>query len=384
MVVIGVRPQVIKAAPIIKLLDKDPNVDFLLIHSGQHYDYEMSKVFFQELDLPDPFANLDVKGGSHAEQTAKIMLRLEKILLETKPEVVVVFGDANTTAASALAAVKSKIPVAHVEAGLRSWDMRMPEEINRVLTDHISQVLYAPTKFAVEQLLREGIQENLIYLSGDTMYDAILSHRENIERTDILDKLGVEKEEYLVVTSHRAENVDDRTNLRNIVRALVELSKHVKIVFPIHPRTLNRLKEFGYFDLLGERKNIILSKPVGYFEMLRLIRDAIAVLTDSGGIQKEAFILGTPCVTMRTRTEWIETIKLGGNVLVGANKDRIVSEVLRIINDPNNIKRKLREVENPYGNGDASKKIVIDLKKRLGEGALKVGLLPVNIKEFIE
>ncbi len=384
MPVIGVRPQVIKAAPLIKILDKDSEVELLLVHSGQHYDYEMSKIFFKELDLPDPIVNLGVKGGTHAEQTAKIMLKFEKILQKYNPDVVVVFGDANTTIASALAAVKTKIPVAHVEAGLRSWDMRMPEEINRVLTDHISQVLYAPTMYALEHLKNEGISPDLIYFSGDTMYDSILNHMKHIDETTILDEHGLEKENYIVVTSHRAENVDDKGNLTNIVNGLIDISERVKIIFPVHPRTLNRLSEFGLLEALKGNPNIILIKPVGYFEMLRLIRDAILVLTDSGGIQKEAFILRTPCVTMRTRTEWIETIKLGGNILVGPSRERIVKEVMRVVLNYDEIRSKLESTEIPYGDGHASEKIVKDLKARISAGSIRALKRPVNIKEFID
>ncbi|MGQ4833102.1 MAG: non-hydrolyzing UDP-N-acetylglucosamine 2-epimerase [Candidatus Asgardarchaeia archaeon] len=382
MVVIGVRPQVIKAAPLIKVLDRDKEVDLLLVHSGQHYDYEMSKIFFNELDLPDPIKNLDVKGGTHAQQTAKIMLRLEEFLEEEKPDVVVVFGDANTTLASALAAVKSKIPVAHVEAGLRSWDMRMPEEINRVLTDHVSQVLYAPTEFAVSQLKNEGILDDLIVLSGDTMFDSILAHKEHIENSKILEDLGLEKESYIVVTAHRAENVDNSEKLRNIVDSLIELSKYATIVFPVHPRTLGRLKMFNLLTRL-ELSKIRLIKPVGYFEMLKLIKDAIAVLTDSGGIQKEAFILGTPCITMRERTEWIETIRLGGNTLVGTFKELIIERGLKILENYKQVKNQLRNLRSPYGEGNAANKILNDLKNRIRDERLKVDLLPTRIKEFL-
>ena len=382
MPVIGVRPQVIKAAPLIKLLDKDEEVELLLVHSGQHYDYEMSKIFFNELDLPDPIQNLNVKGGTHAQQTARIMLGLEELINKEKPDVVIVFGDANTTLASALAAVKSKTPVAHVESGLRSWDMRMPEEINRVLTDHVAQVLYAPTEFAVEQLKREGILDELIVLSGDTMFDSILYHKEHIEKSKILEELDLEKESYVVVTSHRAENVDNQEKLRNIVDSLIELSKHTTIVFPVHPRTMKRLKEFNLINRL-EMSNVKLIKPVGYFEMLKLIKEAIAVLTDSGGIQKEAFILGTPCITMRERTEWIETIKLGGNTLVGTFKELIIDKTLRILENYHQIKKQLKALKSPYGEGNAANKILSDLKTKIKSNYLKVDLLPTQVKEFL-
>ena len=372
MMVVGVRPQVIKAAPLIDLLSRDSEVDFQLVHSGQHYDYEMSKVFFNELNLPDPIVNLEVGSGSHAEQTANIMLRIEPVIEKLKPDVVVVLGDANTTLAGALAAVKMRIPVAHVEAGLRSWDLSMPEEVNRVLTDHCSQVLYAPTKVAVRNLRSEGIPEYMILQSGDTMYDSILRHLKDVESSKILDELGISDEPFIVVTAHRAENVDFFDNLSKIVSALLKL-RRVKIIFPVHPRTMKRLVEFDLKRKLEKASHIIMTKPVGYFDMLRLIKDAKAVLTDSGGIQKEAFILGTPCVTMRSRTEWVETIMLGGNVLVGADERLIVKEVMHAISNSDAIEKRLLSIPKPYGDGCASEKIVEDLKKRYFSGELKVG-----------
>jgi len=372
MVVIGVRPQVIKAAPLIDLLSSDSEIEFQLVHSGQHYDYEMSKIFFNELSLPDPIVNLGVGSGSHAEQTANIMLRIEPVIRKFNPDVVVVFGDANTTLAGALAAVKMHVPVAHVEAGLRSWDLSMPEEVNRVLTDHCSQVLYAPTEVAVGNLRSEGIPESMILLSGDTMYDSILRHLNDIESSNILEKLGVSGEPYIVVTAHRAENVDFFENLSRIVSALLKL-RSVKIVFPVHPRTMKRLVEYNLKHKLEEASHIIVTKPLGYFDMLRLIRDAKAVLTDSGGIQKEAFILGTPCITMRNRTEWVETIMLGGNVLVGTNEKLIVSEVTHALKESETIRMRLLKNVKPYGDGHASERIVEDLKMRYFSGSLKVG-----------
>ena len=383
MPVVGVRPQIIKAAPLIMEMQRDPETEIVLVHSGQHYDYEMSKVFFKELDLPDPKYNLNVKSGSHAEQTAKIMLKMEWVLEKEKPDVVIVFGDANTTLAAALAAVKLKMPVVHIEAGLRSWDFRMPEEINRVLTDHISQVLYAPTEFAVEQLMRENISRESITLSGDTMYDSILLHKHHIEESNIITNLSVETNNYIVATTHRAENVDNPDRLRSIIKAFIEISNDIKIVFPIHPRTLNRLNSFQLYDQLRSTGNIVITKPVGYFDMLRLIKEARAVITDSGGIQKEAFILRTPCITLRERTEWIETIRLGGNILVGANYQYIVDKTRYIVNNFLEIKKRLDKVKMPYGDGQASKAILTNLKERHDKGELRVTLISSPIKEFL-
>jgi len=371
MPIVGVRPQFIKAAPLLRLLDEDDEVELQLVHSGQHYDYEMSKLFFKELGLPDPIENLGVGSGSHAEQTAHILLRVEKVIEKYKPDVVMVFGDANTTLAGALAAVKLHTPVAHVEAGLRSWDMKMPEEVNRVLTDHCSQVLYAPTETAVSNLRMEGILEDRIVLSGDTMYDMILRHREDIERADVLKSLNLENTDYILVTAHRAENVDNPQRLSNIASAILRLD-WLKTVFPIHPRTLRRLEEYNLLERLKRAEHLILTKPLGYYDILKLMENAKAVVTDSGGMQKEAFILGTPCITIRERTEWIETVKLGGNILVGADENKIVTTVRHVIDKNKDIRKRLRKAPNPYGDGKASEKIVNDLKKRIKEGKLKI------------
>ena len=371
MPIVGVRPQFIKAAPLLRLLDEDDEVELQLVHSGQHYDYEMSKLFFKELGLPDPVENLGVGSGSHAEQTAHMLLRVEKVIEKYEPDVVMVFGDANTTLAGALAAVKLHTPVAHVEAGLRSWDMKMPEEVNRVLTDHCSQVLYAPTETAVSNLRMEGIPEDRIVLSGDTMYDMILRHREDIERADVLKSLNLENTDYILVTAHRAENVDNPQRLSNIASAILRLD-WLKTVFPIHPRTLRRLEEYNLLERLKRAEHLILTKPLGYYDILKLMENAKAVMTDSGGMQKEAFILGTPCITIRERTEWIETVKLGGNILVGADENKIVTTVRHVIDKNKDIRERLRKAPNPYGDGKASEKIVNDLKKRIKEGKLKI------------
>ena len=368
MLIVGVRPQFIKAAPLLRLLDEDEEVELQLVHSGQHYDYEMSKLFFKELGLPNPIENLGVGSGSHAEQTAHILLRVEKVIEKYEPDVVMVFGDANTTLAGALAAVKLHTPVAHVEAGLRSWDMKMPEEVNRVLTDHCSQVLYAPTETAVRNLRREGIPDSKISLSGDTMYDLLLKHMTDIEKSDILRRLSLDGEDYALMTVHRAENVDVPKRLSNIISAVLKLD-NLKIVFPIHPRTKNRLKEYKLMKKIEEAKHIIPTDPLGYFDVLKLIKHAKTILTDSGGMQKEAFILKTPCITMRDRTEWIETVTLGGNFLVDADEKRILYAVQRVIENPE-IKDHLKATPNPYGDGRASEKIIKDLKSRWCSGIL--------------
>jgi len=362
MPIVGVRPQIIKSAPVLHLLDKDEEVTLQLIHSGQHYDFEMSKVFFNEFDLPDPLHNLGIGSGSHATQTARLMMRTEKIIRELKPDVVMVFGDANTTLGGALAAVKAQVPVCHVEAGLRSYDIGMPEEINRVLTDHCSQMLCAPTLEAFKILRKEGIKENNVLLSGDTMYDALLQHKTDIEKSTVVKELDLTGEIYAVLTVHRPENVDDVERLTKIISAIVNL-REIKMVFPVHPRTKKRLRKANLEKVLKQAPNMILTESFGYFDMLSLMKNSVVVLTDSGGMQKEAFLLHVPCITLRYNTEWVETIKLGANKLVGAESERILRETRKILEN-GDIKMKLESLQNPYGDGKASQKIVNDLKER--------------------
>ena len=379
MPIVGVRPQIIKSAPLLHLLDEDEEVTLQLIHSGQHYDFEMSKVFFNELDLPDPLHNLGVGSGSHAAQTGRLMERAEKIICELKPDVVMVFGDANTTLAGALAAIKMHVPVCHVEAGLRSYDMSMPEEVNRVLTDHCSQLLCAPTSEAFNNLKKEGVKENSILLSGDTMYDAILQHKGDIEKSTIVKDLGLTEEIYVVMTLHRPENVDNAERLRKIVSAIVNLTE-AKTVFPIHPRSKRRLRNAKLGKVLKRATNVMSTEPLSYFDMLSLMKNSVAVLTDSGGMQKEAFLLHVPCVTLRYNTEWVETVKLGANKLVGAESERILKEARKMLEN-RYIKIKLESLPNPYGDGKASHKIVKDLKGRFYSGKLAIktaSMIPSN------
>ncbi|MDH5385671.1 MAG: UDP-N-acetylglucosamine 2-epimerase (non-hydrolyzing) [Candidatus Aminicenantes bacterium] len=360
MPIVGVRPQIIKSAPVLHLLDEDEEVTLQLIHSGQHYDFEMSKVFFNEFDLPDPLRNLGIGRGSHATQTARLMMRTEKIIRELKPDVIMVFGDANTTLGGALAAVKVHVPVCHVEAGLRDYDLSVPEEVNRVLTDHCSQMLCAPTLEAFKNLRKEGIKESNILLSGDTMYDALLQHKIDIEKSAIVKELGLTGEIYAVLTLHRAENVDDRERLTKIISAIVNLAE-VKTVFPVHPRTKKRLRNTKLEKVLKRTTNVILTEPLGYFDMLSLMENSAVVLTDSGGMQKEAFLLHVPCVTLRHVTGWVETVELGANKLVGAESEQILRETRKILEDEG-IKRELKSLPNPFGDGRASQKIVKSLK----------------------
>jgi len=336
--IVGARPNFIKAAPISKAIRKA--FEEVLIHTGQHYDYEMNKIFFDELNIPEPDYHLGVGSGMHGYQTGEMIKRIEEVLIKEKPDFVLVYGDTNTTLAGALAAVKLHIKVGHVEAGLRSFDRRMPEEINRVLTDHCSNLLLCPTKAAVENLKKEGITKR-VYLCGDVMVDAL---RENINiaerNTKILDKMGLKPKSYYLVTIHRVENTDNFNRLSNIVDTLCKVDN---LVFPCHPRTEKCLKKFGLWDKLSATKII---KPIGYFDMLILEKNANKILTDSGGLQKEAYMLKVPCITLRENTEWVETVEDGWNVLVGANRRRIL-EMVKEFNP-------IGEQITVFGDGDAS------------------------------
>lgn len=345
--IVGARPNFIKLAPVSKELRKE--FDEIIIHTGQHYDYKMDKVFFDELKIPEPDYHLGVDSGSHGYQTGEMLKRIEKVLIKEKLDLVLVFGDTNSTLAGALAASKLHIKIGHIEAGLRSFDKRMPEEINRVLTDHCSDLLFCSTETAVRNLEREGIK-NGVCLTGDVMVDAL---KENIEiaekKSKILERLDLELKEYYLATVHRAENTDDFNRLMEITEAFCEVEN---LVFPCHPRTEKRLKDFGLWD--GLVKNVKVIKPVGYLDMLILEKHAKKILTDSGGIQKEAYIFKIPCITLRDTTEWVETIEDGWNVLVGVNKEKII----RMAND---FEAK-REQRNVFGSGDASEKIAEVIK----------------------
>ena len=357
MLVVGARPQIVKSAPIIREASRDAEVEFRVVHTGQHYDFEMSRIFFDELDLPDPVVDLGVGSGSHAWQTGEMMIGLERTIEELKPDVVLVPGDTNSTLAGALAAVKLHVSVAHVEAGARSYDMRMPEEVNRRLTDHCSGLLFASTENCRDNLMKEGISEERVCLSGDTMYDALLRHLPKAGESDVLRRLGLGESEYAVLTAHRPENVDDPETLGDIIEAMIQLRK-LPIVFPAHPRTMKRLRKTGLLKRLTRAAHVRVMDPVGYHDMLSLIKNARMVFTDSGGMQKEAFLLHTPCVTLRERTEWVETVELGGNVLVGNDTDVIVEKARELFLASEGLKSRLKRLPNPFGDGKASKKII--------------------------
>lgn len=319
--VIGARPQFIKAAPVSRALRAVGHTE-VLVHTGQHYDDEMSAVFFRELEIPEPDYNLGVGSGPHGWQTGQMLMRIEEVLLAEKPDWALVYGDTNSTLAGALAAVKLCIPLAHVEAGLRSFNRAMPEEHNRVLTDHCSDLLFCPTQTAVDNLVREGITRGVHWV-GDTMYDAVLQFAEMArQRSTILRDLGLKPKGYLVATVHRPYNTDVSENLRNILAAFLEIGE--PLVFPVHPRAQRKIAELGMLDLERAACNVRLIEPVGYLDMLVLEQNARLILTDSGGMQKEAYFFGVPCVTLRPETEWVETVEAGWNVVVGADRERIV------------------------------------------------------------
>jgi UDP-N-acetylglucosamine 2-epimerase (non-hydrolysing) len=317
----------------------------------------MTQIFFEELDLPNPLVNLNVGSGTHAQQTARIMIRLEHILKKQKPDLVLVPGDTNSTLAGASTAVKLHIPVAHIEAGARSYDRTMPEEINRCLTDHCSTLLFTPSENCTKNLLTEGIDRNTIYQAGDTMYDVLLQQLPYADQTTILEKLTLKLKTYVVLTTHRPENVDNPTNLTNIIEAMIQL-KPLPIIFPTHPRTKKRLRNLNLYDNIHKQTHIHLINPTSYHETLSLIQNAKLLLTDSGGMQKEAFWLKTPCITLRNNTEWIETINLEANYLTGSNTQNIIKTVNKILENEEQINNKLQSLPNPFGDGKASEKIV--------------------------
>ncbi|MDF9745983.1 non-hydrolyzing UDP-N-acetylglucosamine 2-epimerase [Natrinema salsiterrestre] len=347
--VVGARPQFVKAVAVSQQLEGDH--EELLVHTGQHYDAELSEVFFDELALPEPAYHLGVGSAPHAAQTAEMMTELERIVDAESPDVVLVYGDTNSTLAGALVAAKSSPLLAHVEAGLRSHDRSMPEETNRRLTDHCSDVLFAPGPHAKRTLEAEGISEN-VYVPGDVMYDTLLQIRERLGGGPTGEPAV--PDEYVLATVHRAKNTDDRERLAGIVDALTRLA--TPVVFPAHPRTVDSLHEHGLWEQLTADVRVI--DPVSYTEFIELVEGAHCVATDSGGVQKEAFYLDTPCVTLRDATEWTETVDAGWNELVGATPERIVDAVRAAENPPSK--------PDLYGNGNAAARIVTHLEHHVG------------------
>ena len=340
--IVGARPQFIKSAPLSRELRQ--LVREVLVHTGQHYDDSMSGVFFRDLNLLKPDYNLSVGSGSQGQQTGEMLKRIEEVLLKETPDWVLVYGDTNSTLAGALAAAKLHIPVAHIEAGLRSHNRRMPEEINRVMTDHISSLLFCPTEAAVKNLAGEGIIKGVHYV-GDVMYDALLDNFKAAEQTStVLSRLGLEPKQFILATVHRAENTDDLSRLRRIVEGLVALAESGhRVVFPVHPRTQKQLAKLQS----NRSSKLVWIDPLSYFDMVLLESSAQVILTDSGGVQKEAYWLRVPCVTLREETEWVETVESGWNRLVGTDTGRIVNAV--------QVTKAAYPTPWPWAHGEASK-----------------------------
>jgi len=356
-IILGTRPEIIKMSPVVRAC-RAQGVEALILHTGQHYSYDMDKVFFEELELPQADYNLEVGSGMHGEQTGKILQGIEKVLVKERPGAVLVQGDTNTVLAGALAAAKLGIKVGHVEAGLRSYDRTMPEEANRVLTDHISDWLYVPTEVARQNLRQEGITRGVVR-TGNTVVDAV---KQNLalaqHKSNVLHRLGLEDDHYILATAHRQENVDDPKRLRDMVLGMRKVSDELKmtLIFPAHPRTRNRLSEFDV-----DAEGILLTDPFGFLDFLVLEANARLILTDSGGVQEEACILKVPCVTLRRNTERPETVEVGANALAGTDPSSIFDQARKMM-------RARRSWRNPFGDGRAGERIVRHVASRIGKG----------------
>jgi len=355
-IVLGTRPEIVKMSPIIRDCERS-DLDYFILHTGQHYSHNMDRVFFEQLELPDAKHNLDVGSGSHAEQTGKMLIGIERVLRMEEPDVVLVEGDTNTVLAGALAAVKLGVRVGHVEAGLRSYDRGMPEEINRILADHSADYLFAPTDKSKQILLNEGIEKEKIFVTGNTIVDAVSQNLEiSKSRGNVLNYRGLNGGDYFLATVHRQENVDNEARFCSIVEGLERVRKEfgLELIYPIHPRARKRLKMFGV-----EPNGIRLVEPLDYLSFLQLESNARLVLTDSGGVQEEACILGVPCVTLRDNTERPETLEVGSNVLAGTDPYSIVGKVKLML-------AKDVSWENPFGDGKAAYRILEILRWKFG------------------
>ena len=357
--IVGTRPNFMKLAALVNEFKKHSNIDNILVHTGQHYDEEMSKLFFDELGLPKPDINLEVGSGTYGEQIGNIMIKLEKVKLEKilgkeKPDLVIVVGDVNSTLAGALIAKQLGIKVAHVEAGLRSFDMSMPEEINRILTDRISDYLFTTEESGNRNLLNEGIDKNKIHFVGNVMIDTLLHHKKKADKSKILKNLNLKKREYGVLTLHRPSNVDTKEGFDNIISILEAIQDKIKVVFPMHPRTKKAAQLFNLENKLNKIRNLVITGPLGYLDFLCLNSNGKFVLTDSGGIQEEATALGIPCITLRTSTERPVTVEQGTNLLVSIDKDKVIEELHKIIDDKVELNNRMPEL----WDGNAAKRIV--------------------------
>lgn len=353
--VVGARPQFVKAAVVSRVIRERSGINELLVHTGQHYDRNMSDVFFDEMDIPRPAFNLGIGSSTHGKMTGDMLAGIERVLLDENPDMVLVYGDTNSTAAGALAAAKLNIPVAHVEAGLRSFNRRMPEEINRIVADHVSSMLFAPSAAGMTNLQNEGIPSDKVFFTGDVMLDAVKYYSEKAgSGEELLARLDLQPGKYVLSTLHRAENTDSPERLAALVNGVNTVSREIPVVLPLHPRTRKMIHEAPGLAFLDSVKLI---DPVGYFDMLALMRSSALVATDSGGIQKEAYFFGKPCVTLRDETEWVELVDIGWNLLCPPTEAARVAD---------SIKARLGtrgSADKPYGDGDAGNRIVEILAK---------------------
>jgi UDP-GlcNAc3NAcA epimerase len=349
LTIIGARPQFIKAATVSRILATHRDTREFIVHTGQHFDRNMSEIFFEELEIPEPDCNLGIHGGLHGEMTGRMLEAIESVLLDERPDCLVVYGDTNSTLAGALAGAKLNIPVAHIEAGLRSFNRAMPEEVNRVLTDHVSTLLLTPTDTATQNLQREGISESKICQVGDVMYDATLFYASKAEQSStILEELEIESTAFVLATIHRQENTDVPSRLRAIIEGLEELAQEMPVIVPLHPRTRQLLDSAASTPRISR---ISIIDPVGYLDMVTLERSAAVIATDSGGVQKEAYFHRVPCVTLRDETEWVELVELGWNRLAPPDETDVASVIREA-------KGRLGQPGHPYGNGHAAESIV--------------------------
>lgn len=356
LTILGARPQFIKAATVSRVLQAQEDVREVLVHTGQHFDENMSDIFFDELEIPKPKYHLGIGGGNHGQQTGRMLEAIENVLLEEQPDWVLVYGDTNSTLAGALSSVKLHVPVAHVEAGLRSFNRKMPEEINRIMTDHIAEILFAPTDIASRHLKNEGIPSHKIQLVGDVMYDASLFYGNKAEKkSTILQTRDLKAGKYILSTVHRSENTDDPEKLKDIFDALSVISNDLPVVLPLHPRTRKALNGRGMLNSV--ESNITVVPPLGYLDMAMLEKYAKVVVTDSGGVQKEAFFYSVPCVTLRDETEWVELVDLGWNTLAPPETvESVVTKIRKVLSRPPG------KTAAPYGKGDSAERIVQILK----------------------
>lgn len=355
--IVGARPQFIKAAAISRVIRTEyaGGITEVLVHTGQHYDDNMSRVFFEELDIPQPNYHLGISGGRHGAMTGRMLEGIENVLLTEQPDIVLVYGDTNSTLAGALAAVKLHIPVAHVEAGLRSFNMRMPEEVNRILTDRVSSLLFCPTATALDNLKAEGITAG-VYHVGDVMYDVAMFYRDQArQQSDVMERFGLRAGEFALATCHRAENTDDPNRMREICLGLADVATMLPVVFSVHPRTRTAIEDHRLTSCLVR---VTMVEPLCFLDMLKLQQTAKVIITDSGGMQKEAFFCGVPCITVRDETEWVETVASGWNRLAGASRGGILSSYNSLAD------RSVKKADSPFGDGFASNQIVSILSAR--------------------